>query len=119
MLFSKFIYILYLICFIYCALSVFYLFILSLSGRLSSRRKAMDDLRADPLKKIAVLLPDYRKDGIILSTAGNLLELDYPAELYTVFIIADSFQKKTLEQLRLLPLTVHEVTFDKSSNTKS
>jgi cellulose synthase/poly-beta-1,6-N-acetylglucosamine synthase-like glycosyltransferase len=119
MLLSKFIYIVYLVCFVYCALSVLYLFILSLSGRLFSGRKAMGHLRADPLKKIAVLVPAYREDGIILSTANNLLELDYPAELYTVFIIADSFQKETVEQLRQLPLTVFEVSFDKSTKTKS
>ena len=119
MLLSKFLYIVYLICFVYCALSVLYLFILSLLGRLFSRRKALGDLRADPLKKIAVLVPAYREDGIILSTATNLLELDYPAELYTVFIIADSFQKETVAQLRQLPLTVFEVSFDKSTKTKS
>jgi len=33
------------------------------------------------------------------------------------FIIADSFQQETVEQLRLLPLTVFEVSFDKSTKT--
>ena len=80
----------------------------------------MDSLPADPIKrKIAILVPAYREDGIILSTANNLLGLDYPSDRYTVYVIADSFQKETLEKLRRLPLTVLEVSFDKSTKTKS
>src|ERR1700733_12691104 len=77
MLFSKIIFLLFLICLIYCALSVFYLFILSLAARLFFSKR-MDLLADDVLKrKIAVLVPAYREDGIILSTANNLLALDY------------------------------------------
>jgi cellulose synthase/poly-beta-1,6-N-acetylglucosamine synthase-like glycosyltransferase len=80
----------------------------------------MDRLPDDVLKrKIAVLVPAYREDGIILSTANNLLGLDYPADRYTVFIVADSFQPDTIERLGRLPLTVLEVAFDKSTKTKS
>jgi len=87
-------------------------FFIYLFPQIVFRRKAMGDLRADPLKKIAVL-------GLLTgkmhypSTAGNLLELDYPAELYTVFIIA-IFQQETVEQLRLCLCGV-EVSFDKST----
>jgi cellulose synthase/poly-beta-1,6-N-acetylglucosamine synthase-like glycosyltransferase len=119
MLFSKIIYFFFVICFIYSAFSVLYLFILAFSGRFFFRRK-MDSLPADPIKrKIAILVPAYREDGIILSTANNLLGLDYPSDRYTVYVIADSFQKETLEKLRRLPLTVLEVSFDKSTKTKS
>ena len=119
MLLSKIIYLLFLICFAYCLLSVLYLFLLSFAGKFFFPRK-MDELPFDPFKrKIAVLVPAYREDGIILSTANNLLSLDYPADRYRVFIIADSFQPGTLEQLRRLPLTLLEVSFDKSTKTKS
>ena len=66
-----------------------------------------------------MLVPAYKEDGIILSTARNLLEQDYPADRYRVFIIADSFRPETVAALRLLPLTVLEVVFDKSTKTKS
>jgi cellulose synthase/poly-beta-1,6-N-acetylglucosamine synthase-like glycosyltransferase len=155
MLFSKIVYFFFLICFIYCAFSILYLFILSFAGRFFSG-KGMDDLSGDELtsenvgisgdelasenegisgdelasenvgisgvlvkRRIAVLVPAYREDGIILSTANNLLGLDYPADRYRVYIIADSFKKETVEQLRCLPLTVLEVSFDKSTKTKS
>ncbi|GGB16567.1 glycosyl transferase [Puia dinghuensis] len=61
----------------------------------------------------------YKEDGIILSTAANLLALDYPAELYTVYILADSFQPETLQQLRQMPVEVIEVVFDKSTKARS
>jgi cellulose synthase/poly-beta-1,6-N-acetylglucosamine synthase-like glycosyltransferase len=64
-------------------------------------------------------VPAYKEDGIILSTAHNLLSLDYPVELYTIYIIADSFRKETIEELRKLRLGVIEVSFEKSTKTKS
>jgi cellulose synthase/poly-beta-1,6-N-acetylglucosamine synthase-like glycosyltransferase len=98
---------------------------LSFAGRFFSG-KGIDELSGDVVasgglvkRRIAVLVPAYREDGIILSTANNLLGLDYPADRYRVYIIADSFQKETVEQLGRLPLTVLEVSFEKSTKTKS
>ncbi|HEV9035068.1 MAG TPA: glycosyltransferase, partial [Puia sp.] len=73
----------------------------------------------DHKRRIAVLVPAYKEDGIILSTARNLLQQDYPADRYHVFIIADSFQPETIGVLKQLPLTVLEVSFEKSTKTKS
>jgi cellulose synthase/poly-beta-1,6-N-acetylglucosamine synthase-like glycosyltransferase len=103
--------------FIYCAVSVLYLFFFSLSGSLFYRKNQNHNKAV--VKKIAVLVPAYREDGIILSTAASLLNLNYPSELYDVYILADSFQKETLEKLAQLPVTVFEVSFDKSTKTKS
>jgi cellulose synthase/poly-beta-1,6-N-acetylglucosamine synthase-like glycosyltransferase len=109
--------ILFLILFVYCALSVFYLFLFSLSGSLFYHKKLQKNLV--PEKSIAVLVPAYKEDGIILSTATSLLNLNYPSELYDVYILADSFQQETLEKLRQLTINVLEVSFDKSTKTKS
>ena len=91
----------------------------------------MDRLPADPQKRrIAVLVPAYKEDGIILSTARNLMQQTYTADRYGVYILADSFQPETVEALRALsqpnasrtnasPLEVLEVAFDKSTKTKS
>lgn len=119
MLLNKIIYVLFLICFIYCCLSVGYLFLLSFAGKFFRGRKKKDHPSHLPSKKIAVLVPAYREDGIILSTARNLLGLDYPRDLYSIYIIADSFQPETVVQLRLLPVEVLEVSFEKSTKTKA
>lgn len=104
--------------FLYCAVSVAYLLILSLWGRLFYSRR-YNGVSAAPTQRIAVLVPAYKEDGIILSTAASMLRLDYPDELYDVHIIADSFQPSTIAELRKLPIQVMEVSFTKSTKTKS
>ena len=111
------IHILLAVLFVYCALSVLYLFGLSLGGRLFYRRRFRPS--DTPKHRIAILVPAYREDGIILSTARNLLQLNYPAELYDIYILADSFQPDTIASLKELPIEVLEVRFDKSTKTKS
>jgi cellulose synthase/poly-beta-1,6-N-acetylglucosamine synthase-like glycosyltransferase len=106
------------VAFFYCALSVAYLFTLSAWGRFFYRRK-YSGIRADPATRIAILVPAYKEDNIILSTAASLLRLDYPSHLYDIYFIADSFQPTTLAELRALPVHVLEVSFEKSTKTKS
>lgn len=116
-MFSIIIRILFEIFFVYCALSVLYVFLFSFFGKFFYRNKL--NTYSVPVKRIAILVPSYKEDGVILSTANNLLKLDYPRDLFDVYIIADSFQKETLEQLRRLPLNVAEVVFTQSTKTKS
>ena len=110
-------YILFIVFFAYCSLCVGYLFLFSFSGRFFFRKRFYDDTK--PKNKIAVLVPAYKEDGIILSTANHLLKSNYPKEFYDVFIIADSFQSSTINALKRLPVNVWEVSFDKSTKTKS
>lgn len=110
---------LFITVFCYLTLSVLYLFILSLCGRLFAKRKISQKTNNGPAKRIAILVPAYREDEIILSTAHNLLELDYPRDLFDIYIIADSFHPRTLSQLRTLPIQVLEVSFDKSTKARS
>src|ERR1700759_4021026 len=91
----------YELVFAYCAFSVVYLFILSLWGRLFYRRQRPSSGGA-PTRSVALLVPAYKEDGIILSTAENLLALDYPRDLFDVYIIADGFREETLASLRSL-----------------
>lgn len=95
-----------------------YLFILSFAAWIMVRKKEKEN-KVNPVSKIAVLVPAYKEDGIILSTARNLLKLDYPKDIYDVYLIVDSFKLETLEELRKLPVHVMEVSFEKSTKTKS
>lgn len=103
----------------YCFLSVAYLAILSFSGRLFYRSKKYSNSAIPPTKRIAIIVPAYKEDNVILSTAQNLLQLDYPRELYDIHIMADSFQPATLQALAQLPVHVHVVSFTNSTVTKS
>jgi cellulose synthase/poly-beta-1,6-N-acetylglucosamine synthase-like glycosyltransferase len=70
-------------------------------------------------RKIAVFVPGYKEDGVIVEVAKEALAQNYPAEWYDVIIIADSFQPETIQQLRQLPLKVIEVVFEKSTKSKA
>ncbi len=70
-------------------------------------------------RKIAVLIPGFKEDDVILEVAHDALLQDYPATSYDIVIVADSFQPKTIELLRKLPIKVIEVKFEKSTKSKA
>ena len=107
----------FLVLLAYCSFSVLYFFIFSLAGALY--KKANKSNYSQPVKRIAVLVPAYKEDNIIISTAQNLLKLDYPKFWYDIYIIADSFQPATIQQLQNLRVNVIEVSFENSTKTKS
>ena len=114
---SSFLHIFLGILFVYCALSVGYLLLFSLAGKFGYKRKILP--AGAPVNRIAILVPAYKEDNIILSTAESLLRLNYPEALFDVYILADSFRPETLDALRRLRLEVIEVAFEKSTKTKS
>jgi cellulose synthase/poly-beta-1,6-N-acetylglucosamine synthase-like glycosyltransferase len=68
---------------------------------------------------MAVMIPGYKEDEVIVEVALEALKQDYPKDAYDVVIIADSFQKDTLEKLRKLPIKVIEVSFELSTKSKA
>jgi cellulose synthase/poly-beta-1,6-N-acetylglucosamine synthase-like glycosyltransferase len=44
---------------------------------------------------------------------------DYPKALFDVIVIADSLKPETVAQLRELPITTYEVTFETSTKAKA
>jgi cellulose synthase/poly-beta-1,6-N-acetylglucosamine synthase-like glycosyltransferase len=113
-------YIGFILIFIFLAFSVFYLLVFSVAGRMVYRERFLEDQLLPGYRRIAVLVPAYKEDGIILSTATNLLHLDYPENFYDIYIIADSFQPDTILELKGLErVNVIEVSFEKSTKTKS
>lgn len=105
----------------YLAGCIFYNLILSIAGRMQRRKNAQQLPAATegPFAKMAILIPAYKEDAIILSTAHSYTRLDYPSEQYEVIVIADSLQPETLQQLRQSGVTVVPVAFDKSTKAKS
>ncbi len=97
-------------------LATLYIFIFSTAGLFYKQRKYPT---AEKLNKIAVLIPGYQEDEVILEVAKSALEQDYPKDLFDVVIIADSFQANTLEGLKALPVKLIEVSFEKSTKSKA
>jgi cellulose synthase/poly-beta-1,6-N-acetylglucosamine synthase-like glycosyltransferase len=101
---------------VYFTFVTFYSFFLSVAA-LFFRTDEMNDSRIK--HKIAVLIPAYREDGVIVGVAKSALQQTYPADHYDVVVIADTLQADTIANLRQLPITLIEVAFDKSTKVKS
>ena len=97
-------------------LSTFYIFLFSFAG-LFYRQLAYS--KAATFRRIAVLIPGYKEDDVIIDVAMEALKQDYSSELFDVVIIADSFRPETIIQLKELPIIVIEVKFEKSTKSKA
>ena len=102
--------------FFYFLGSVLYVLVFSLAGKFAREKRIPS---TEKYSKIALLVPAYKEDQIILSIVEYLLKQDYPSEYYDVIIIADSFQRETIHKLSQYPIQVLEVDFDKSTKAKS
>ncbi|PIB38705.1 glycosyltransferase [Maribacter sp. 4G9] len=109
-------YILEVLLIAYFGFAAFYVFIFALAGVFKAPNRARIMNRE---RKFAVLIPGYKEDNVIVEVAQRALEQEYPKDLFEVVVIADSFERSTLESLRKLPLTVLEVSFDKSTKSKA
>jgi len=70
-------------------------------------------------RRIAVLVPGYKEDAVIVEAARAALQQQYPSDKFDVVIIADSFQKETLQTLSSMPVKLIEVSFEKSTKSKA
>src|SRR5690606_27488157 len=68
---------------------------------------------------IAVFIPAYKEDAVILGVTQAALTQNYPKDLYTVIVIADSLKTETLEQLKKLNALTIEVSFEKSTKVRA
>lgn len=102
--------------FLYFLISALYFSIFSISGLFRYKAPNKNDGRS---RRFAVLIPGYKEDAVIIDVAKKALDQDYPADLFEVIIIADSFQQNTIDELRKLPIRVVEVVFEKSSKSRA
>lgn len=101
---------------VYLTIQVGYLLFFSLAGKIGTKTHFP---KAKSLRKIRIFIPGYKEDSVIIETAKNAIQQDYPKEFFEVVIIADSFSQKTLETLKTLPIKVVEVSFEKSTKGKA
>jgi cellulose synthase/poly-beta-1,6-N-acetylglucosamine synthase-like glycosyltransferase len=105
-----------IILFVYFAFVSLYAFSLALAALLFKTPNPPD---SNIRRKIAVLIPSYKEDSVIVSVAEEAIRQNYPKDRFDVVIIADSLQPATVARLKQLPIKVVEVFFDKSTKVKS
>ncbi len=69
--------------------------------------------------RIAILIPVYRDDAVILQSANYVQHQHYPANRYQVFVVADTLRADTIAQLKTMNVEAIEVTFDERTKAKS
>lgn len=97
-------------------LATFYILFFAVTGLFYRQPRLGNPVRH---RRIAVLIPGYKEDAVIVDVAMSALQQQYPMGLYDVVVIADSFSEATLQKLRTLPIKLIEVSFDKSTKSKA
>lgn len=103
------------ILFIVLAVITIYFFVVSIAGKIY---KTPQYSKHPHKKRIAVLIPTYKEDQIILSTAKKASEHLYDG-IFKVFVAADQLKESTIQELRKLPIEVLPVQFEISSKARS
>src|SRR5688572_29978767 len=101
---------------VYFAYISCYAFILSVAAVFYKGPRSQESKSAP---KIAVLIPSYKEDNVIVSVAAEALKQNYPHNRLDVVVIADPLQPLTISALKRLPLSIVEVSFHTSTKVKS
>lgn len=101
---------------IYIGLNVLYFLVFAMASKASIINPKENTKHYN---RIAVFIPGYKEDAVIVDVAKKALLQSYPQDAYTVYIIADSFAEKTITDLRKLNVEVIEVSFEKSTKVKA
>ncbi|AUD00514.1 glycosyltransferase [Spirosoma pollinicola] len=103
----------------YLLFNVAYFLISAIAGRLGSADDVSPSKAVDRFRRIAVLIPAYKEDAVIVGSVIANLNQTYPSDLFDLIVIADSFQPQTLEKLSRYPIQVIRVEFEQSTVQKS
>jgi cellulose synthase/poly-beta-1,6-N-acetylglucosamine synthase-like glycosyltransferase len=100
----------------YFAISSLYVFVFSVAGNFYKRRRREASITKN---KIALLIPAYKEDAVIVEVSKHALQQHYLSNMYDVVVIADSLHKNTIIKLKELPIKLVEVSFEKSTKAKA
>ncbi|MEG2319016.1 MAG: glycosyltransferase family 2 protein, partial [Mucinivorans sp.] len=81
-------------------------------SRASAPKATMD-------KKIAILIPAYKEDAVIMECVNSCLQQQYPRHLYEIVVISDRMTEATNTLLEGMPLTLIKVYFEESTKSKA
>ncbi len=102
--------------FIYTGLAVLYLLFFSITGRFGRLTR----YHAHPARaKIAVIIPSYKDDLVIVETVRQAVKQNYPQESFSIIVVADGLKEDTLDELRKFSVTLIRASFDVSMKAKS
>lgn len=101
---------------VYLGWAVVYQLFYAFAGHFFTQEKGKSDGK---FRRFAVLIPAYREDGVIVDTVKAALRQNYPDDLYQVVPIADQIRNSTVKNIQRLGVQPVEVSFEKSTKSKS
>lgn len=102
--------------FVYLGGTAIYLFAFSILALFPQKNKPPLDFKK---RKFAVIIPCYQEDEVILEVAQQALLQIYPHHLFDVVVIADKFEKETIQKLAELPIILFDEDFAISTKTRA
>ena len=97
-------------------LPALYMFFFALCSKFFSSKCKTDGRR---MRRFIILIPAYKSDSCILSTAMAAKQQCYPLNNLRILVISDSMRADTVERLKANGVEVLEVSFEASSKAKS
>ncbi len=105
----------YLIFFI-LSVNILYLLVFSVASRYPLKSSQTS---ASVFKRIAILIPAYKEDQVIMECVNSCLTQDYPHQKYDTIVISDQMKDTTVSSLKTLPLKLINVVFQNSTKAKA
>ncbi len=102
---------------LFFAIQAIYLLVFAVASKFS-HRNYLKYTNCDH-KRIAVLIPAYKEDSVILECVMSCLNQDYNKDNYDVIVISDKMKESTNTNLESLPIILHKVSFENSTKAKS
>lgn len=102
--------------FVWFAINVAYLLVFSLAAL--GRHRDMFTVSGD-CRRIAILIPAYREDRVIMECVESCLAQDYPKDKFDIVVISDQMKEATNTALSGLPVVLEIVRFEQSTKAKA
>jgi cellulose synthase/poly-beta-1,6-N-acetylglucosamine synthase-like glycosyltransferase len=102
--------------FVFLSIPVAYFLVMAIAGKF---RRSPALLHHEQLQKIAVLIPAYKEDNVILNTCTKICNHDYPTEKFSVFVAAHHLNTDTVEQLEKMRLQLLRINSEYGSKALS
>ncbi len=97
-------------------INVLYLFVFAIGSKFNPLKISIN---TEVYKKIAILIPAYKEDGVIEECVNSCLQQDYPTEKFTVVVISDKMKDETNKRLSQLGIKLIIADYENSTKSKA
>ena len=106
-----------IILFVCFSVNILYLLVFSIASVFGKREKR--EKEAVSFRRVAILVPAYKEDRVIMECVESCLRQNYPHDRYDVVVISDRMEAVTNGRLSALPLILEVVRFENSTKAKA